>query len=171
MPAFDLIVTQVLQSSKFSNAKAAVVFPFVENSIFKTQADLQVKCSFFLVGDGKYNSLPFGRMTQWMVPLEALCVWSATLQTWHTLERIDTVPLVSVMVCLQPGRGRGRFPAHHPSQWFTWEMWASLLHNFCLWWMRVPSSQRGIRLCEKLWYGVPLKLTLMPPPILCSSYL
>lgn len=49
MPAFDLSVTQVLQSSKFSNAKAAVVFPFVENSIFKTQADLQVT-SLFLGG-------------------------------------------------------------------------------------------------------------------------
>ena len=72
MPAFDLIVTQVLQASKFSNAKAAVVFPFVENSIFKTQADYKSRASFLVVGDGKYNSLPFGRMTQWTVSLEAL---------------------------------------------------------------------------------------------------
>lgn len=43
MASFDLSVTQVLQSSKFSNAKAEV-FPFVVKSIAKTQADLQAMC-------------------------------------------------------------------------------------------------------------------------------
>ena len=44
MASFDLSVTQVLQSSKFSSAKAEVVFPFVVKSIAKTQADLQAMC-------------------------------------------------------------------------------------------------------------------------------
>lgn len=170
MPALNLIVTQVLQASKFSNAKAAVVFPFVENSIFKTQADYKSRASFLVVGDGKHNcplgGWPSGSFHWKRCEFEVLPYRPGIL-----LKELISWPLVSVMVCLQPGSGGGRFPAHHPSQWFTWEMWASLLHSFCLWWMRVPSSQRGIMLCEKLWYGVALKLTLMPPPILRSSHL
>jgi len=46
MPSFDLSVTQVSQSSKFSNAKAEAVFPFVVNSIAETQADTQAMCPF-----------------------------------------------------------------------------------------------------------------------------
>ena len=150
MASFDLSVTQVLQSSKFSSAKAEV-FPFVVNSIAKLKLTYKPCAPLLVVGVGKYNSLYFEQMTQWIVPLEALWVWSAILTDMVYLERLGIMPLVSMMVCLRPGSGRRRFPAHHPSLWLTWEMWASLLHNFCLWWLRVPSSQRRIMLCVKLW--------------------
>ena len=123
------------------------------NSITKTQADLQAMCPFLGGRSWEEQQLALWEGDPVGNPTEALWVWIGILIDMFYLERIGIMPLVSMMVCLRPGSERGRFPVHHPSLWLTWEILASLLHNFCLWWSRVPSSQRRIMLCWEAMVG------------------